>query len=158
MRNLLRFDPDLGTPGVAIAPGRVENQASAVSESGRASPSHPQKNQPGAPVFGPGAESGGLDCGCRVQSESGAGCSGAIMNDWKAPIGGGGGGGKRNYTGPNGSAEKVDYSQLPLGGGGGSDDEAGGDDWIQRQIRGHKVSSILMRSHRVVKRIVIEGC
>lgn len=60
------------------------------------------------------------------------------MNDWKAPIGGGGGGGSRNYKGPNGTAEKVDYSQLPLGGG--SDDEGGGDDWIQRQIRGHKVS------------------
>lgn len=64
---------------------------------------------------------------------------GVIMNDWKAPIGGGGGGATRSYTGPNGSAEKVDYSQLPLGGG-GSDDEGGGDDWIQRQIRGHKVS------------------
>ena len=63
---------------------------------------------------------------------------GVIMNDWKAPIGGGGGGAGRKYGGPNGSAEKVDYSQLPLGGG--SDDEGGGDDWIQRQIRGHKVS------------------
>eukprot|EP00752_Nemacystus_decipiens_P001251 g1249.t1 len=57
------------------------------------------------------------------------------MNDWKTPIGGGGGGVSRNYTGPNGSAGKVDYSQLPLG---GSDDDGGGDDWIQRQIRGHK--------------------
>lgn len=60
------------------------------------------------------------------------------MNDWKAPVGGGGrGGGSRNYRGPNNTSEKVDYSQLPLGGG--SDDEGGGDDWIQRQIRGHKV-------------------
>jgi len=64
--------------------------------------------------------------------------AGLIMNDWKAPVGGGGrGGGSRNYRGPNNTSEKVDYSQLPLGGG--SDDEGGGDDWIQRQIRGHKV-------------------
>ena len=37
--------------------------------------------------------------------------------------------------GPNGSAEKVDYSRLPIGDG--SDGE--GEDWIQRQIKGHKV-------------------
>ena len=70
------------------------------------------------------------------------------MNDWKAPIGGGGGGVSRNYTGPNGTAEKVDYSHLPLG---GSDDEGGEDDWIQRQIRGHKVSepSVAVHSGRL---------
>lgn len=59
---------------------------------------------------------------------------GSAMNDWKSSAGGG----NRNYRGPNGTAEKVDYSQLPIGGG-GSDDDAEGDDWIQRQIRGHKV-------------------
>ncbi|CAM9184049.1 unnamed protein product [Pylaiella littoralis] len=56
------------------------------------------------------------------------------MNDWKSPAGGGG----RKYRGPNGTAEKVDYSQLPIGGGGSDDDDGGNDDWIQRQIRGHK--------------------
>lgn len=82
-----------------------------------------------------------LSGGGTPQSERGRESSslslGVIMNDWKAQIGGGGGGVSRTYTGPNGSAEKVDYSHLPLG---GSDDEGGGDDWIQRQIRGHKVS------------------
>lgn len=60
------------------------------------------------------------------------------MDDWKRPVGGGARvGGNRNYGGPNNTSEKVDYSQVPIGGG--SDDEDGGDDWIQRQIRGHKV-------------------
>lgn len=63
------------------------------------------------------------------------------MNDWKRPSGGGGGGAKRSYVGPNGSTEKVDYSRLPLAGG--SDDE--GDDWIQKQIRGQKVSLYALR-------------
>lgn len=49
-------------------------------------------------------------------------------------MGGNGGGGNRSYMGPNGSAEKVDYSRLPIGEG--SDGE--GEDWIQRQIKGHK--------------------
>lgn len=53
------------------------------------------------------------------------------MNDWKRSAGGSNG--NRIYTGPAGSTEKVDYSRLPVGGG--SDEE---DDWIQRQIRGHK--------------------
>lgn len=61
------------------------------------------------------------------------------MNDWKAPVGRSAGGGSRNYGGPNGTAEKVDYSRLPNEAGPGDDGE--GDDWIQRQIRGHKVSS-----------------
>lgn len=64
------------------------------------------------------------------------------MDDWKKPVGGGRG--SRNYSGPNGTAEKVDYSRVPIGGE--SDDEAGGDDWIQRQIRGHKASSTLLKS------------
>lgn len=50
-------------------------------------------------------------------------------------MGGNGGGGNRSYMGPNGSAEKVDYSRLPIGEG--SDGE--GEDWIQRQIKGHTV-------------------
>lgn len=50
-------------------------------------------------------------------------------------MGGNGGGGNRGYLGPNGSAEKVDYSRLPIGEG--SDGE--GEDWIQKQIKGHKV-------------------
>ncbi|CAM9117285.1 unnamed protein product [Ascophyllum nodosum] len=55
------------------------------------------------------------------------------MNDWKASLGGSRGTeARRNFTGPNGSSEKVDYSRLPEG----SDDEEA--DWIQRQIRGHK--------------------
>lgn len=57
------------------------------------------------------------------------------MNDWRKPVGGKGGGGNRSYMGPNGSAEKVDYSRLPISEG--SDGE--GEDWIQRQIKGHKV-------------------
>lgn len=73
---------------------------------------------------------------------------GLAMNDWKSPAGGGG----RKYRGPNGTAEKVDYSQLPIGGGGSDDDDGGNDDWIQRQIRGHKVRvkhvAVAMRCHR----------
>lgn len=59
------------------------------------------------------------------------------MNDWKRAPPGGGAGGKRPFSGPGGSVDKVDYSRLPVGGG--SDDE---EDWIQRQIRGHKVSGM----------------
>ncbi|CAN0451327.1 unnamed protein product [Ectocarpus sp. 12 AP-2014] len=58
------------------------------------------------------------------------------MNDWKAPIGRSAGGGSRNYGGPNGTAEKVDYSRLPNEAEPIDDGEGG--DWIQRQIRGHK--------------------
>lgn len=60
------------------------------------------------------------------------------MNDWKAPIGGSGGNGaRRSFTGPNGTSGKVDYSRLPAAST--SDDE--GEDWIQREIKGHKVKS-----------------
>lgn len=58
------------------------------------------------------------------------------MNNWKEPIGGSGrNGARRNFTGPNSTSEKVDYSRLPAASI--SDDE--GEDWIQRQIKGHKV-------------------
>lgn len=59
------------------------------------------------------------------------------MNDWKSTSGGRGGS-KGGYGGPNGTTDKVDYSRLPLGSGGSEDD---GEDWIQRQIRGHKVTN-----------------
>lgn len=74
--------------------------------------------------------------------------TGAKMNDWKAPIGRSAGGGSRNYGGPNGTAEKVDYSRLPNEAGPIDDGE--GDDWIQRQIRGHKVGSKASLGSRVL--------